>query len=232
MTSTVLLIEDAPDIRLAVRSVLGRAGMSVVEAEDGRSGLRALFSTQPSLVILDIGLPDLDGWEVLERIRDVTEVPVLILSARGLETDKVRGLRAGADDYITKPYGNQELLARVEALMRRADQRSETVDESFADGFLAIDHQSGSVWVHDELIELTPIELRLLAALTRRPGVVSTPQQLLDTAWGDPTGSGVDRVKYAVLRVRRKLAEAGGEEAAAALETVRGFGYRYMRPAD
>lgn len=230
MSATVLLVEDAADIRLAVRTVLRRAGMRVVEVPDGRSGLRALFDDRPDMVILDIGLPDMDGWEVLERVRDVSDVPVLILTARGLETDKVRGLRSGADDYLTKPYGNQELLARVEALLRRSSEQTPAAAERLDDGFLSIDHAGQRASVRGQPLELTPTEMRLLVALATRPGMVLGANQLLEAAWGDPTGTGSDRVKYAVLRLRRKLAEAGGDEAAGALETLRGFGYRYQRP--
>lgn len=230
MSATVLLVEDAADIRLAVRTVLRRAGMRVVETPDGRSGLRALFDDRPDMVILDIGLPDMDGWEVLERVRDVSDVPVLILTARGLETDKVRGLRSGADDYLTKPYGNQELLARVEALLRRSGEQEPAAAELFDDGFLSIDHAGQRASVRGHPLELTPTEMRLLVALATRPGMVLGANQLLEAAWGDSTGTGSDRVKYAVLRLRRKLAEADGDEAAGALETLRGFGYRYQRP--
>jgi DNA-binding response OmpR family regulator len=230
VSATVLLVEDAADIRLAVRTVLRRAGMRVVETPDGRSGLRALFDDRPDMVILDIGLPDMDGWEVLERVRDVSDVPVLILTARGLETDKVRGLRSGADDYLTKPYGNQELLARVEALLRRSGEQEPAAAELFDDGFLSIDHAGQRASVRGHPLELTPTEMRLLVALATRPGMVLGANQLLEAAWGDSTGTGSDRVKYAVLRLRRKLAEADGDEAAGALETLRGFGYRYQRP--
>jgi len=230
MAATTLLIEDAPDIRFAVCALFKRAGLHVIEAHDGRRGLRALFDARPDLVILDIGLPDIDGWHVLARVRDVSEVPVLVLTARGSETDKVRALRTGADDYLTKPFGNQELLARAEALLRRTSAHRRAPDERFDDGFLAIEHSSRTASVMGRGLELTPIEMRLLVALTRRPSTVFAPGQLLESAWGDSTGAGPERVKHAVLRLRRKISEAGGAGAAGAVETVRGFGYRYRRP--
>src|SRR6267143_897660 len=116
----ILVIDDDADIRGLVADLLERAGLSVEQAEDGRSGLRALHKTPPDLVVLDVSMPDLDGWQTLERIRDLSEVPVLMLTARGDELERVRGLQAGADDYVVKPFGSQELVARVEALLRRA----------------------------------------------------------------------------------------------------------------
>src|SRR6266536_6529518 len=112
----VLVIDDDADIRCLVTELLERAGLSVEQAEDGRYGLRALHKTPPDLVVLDVSMPDLDGWQTLERIRDLSEVPVLMLTARGDELERVRGLKAGADDYVVKPFGRQELVARVQAL--------------------------------------------------------------------------------------------------------------------
>src|SRR5436189_960525 len=114
------VIDDGGDIRRLVAELLERAGLSVEQAEDGRSGLRALHKSPPDLVVLDVSMPDLDGWQTLERIRDLSEVPVLMLTARGDELERVRGLQAGADDYVVKPFGRQELVARVRALLRRA----------------------------------------------------------------------------------------------------------------
>ena len=117
----VLVVDDDGDIRTLVAGLLERAGYEVNEAADGRDGLRAVFSDRPDLVLLDVTMPGLDGWGALERIRELTDVPVLMLTARSDELEKVRGLQAGADDYMTKPFGRQELLARVEALLRRTD---------------------------------------------------------------------------------------------------------------
>src|ERR687888_1276132 len=116
----VLVIDDDADIRGLVAELLGRAGMTVEQAADGRAGLRALHQAPPDVVVLDVSMPDLDGWQTLERIRDLSDVPVLMLTARGAELERVRGLQAGADDYVVKPFGRQELVARVQALLRRA----------------------------------------------------------------------------------------------------------------
>ncbi|MDH3606822.1 MAG: response regulator transcription factor, partial [Acidimicrobiia bacterium] len=139
MSERVLVIEDEVDLRTALRILLERSGLSVIEAGVGREGLRLFHERRPDLVVLDIGLPDMDGWAVLERIRDISEVPVLMLTARGLESEKVRGLQSGADDYVTKPFSNAELTARVRALLRRTGGGQADGIEVFDDGRLFVD---------------------------------------------------------------------------------------------
>src|SRR5438094_10146312 len=141
----VLVIDDDADIRGLVAELLERAGLSVEQAEDGRSGLRALHKTPPDLVVLDVSMPDLDGWQTLERIRDLSEVPVLMLTARGEELERVRGLQAGADDYVVKPFGRQELLARVVALLRRSSAEGTGAHDIYSDARLTIDFAQRSV---------------------------------------------------------------------------------------
>jgi DNA-binding response OmpR family regulator len=227
--SRLLVVEDDPDIALALRLLLTRAGHQVAHAKDGRAGLRDAYTERPELVILDIGLPGMDGWQVLERLRDVSDVPVLLLTAHGQESDKVRGLRGGADDYLTKPFTNAELVARVEALLRRAAGAASWADEVYDDGVLRIDPAARRTYVDGEEVRLTPTEFRLLNVLVRHVGAVLSPNQLLAQAWDDPTGIGPERVKFAVLRLRRKLGWTDPE--ASPIESVRGFGYRYRRPA-
>jgi DNA-binding response OmpR family regulator len=222
----VLVIEDDADIVRAIGAVLGAGGLDVLAAADGRSGLRAFHASRPGLVVLDIGLPVMDGWAVLDRIRDLSEVPVLMLTSRDEEADKVRGLRAGADDYVTKPFSNAELLARVEALLRRSGPAPQDA-EVYDDGLVRVDLADGQVSVADQEISLTPTEFRLLAALIRHPHQILSPEQLLERAWQDPVGIGPDRVKFAIMRLRRKLGQHDGR---GPIEAVRGFGYRYLPP--
>jgi DNA-binding response OmpR family regulator len=228
LTSRVLVIEDDADIALGIRTVLGRSGFDVAAAAEGKEGLRAFHGTPPDLVVLDIGLPEMDGWTVLERIRDLSDVPVLILTAHGLEMDKVRGLRGGADDYLTKPFGNAEFVARVQALLRRT--AGEQQDEVYDDGSVRVNFGAHEVAVGGEPVELTATEYRLLIALVRHRGQVLSPVKLLELAWSDPFGIGPDRVKYSVMRLRRKLGASGQDSP---IEAVRGFGYRYRyRPGN
>ena len=223
--SRVLVIDDDADVRGLVAELLGRAGLSVEQAEDGRSGLRALHKTPPDLVVLDVSMPDLDGWQTLERIRDLSEVPILMLTARGDELDRVRGLQAGADDYVIKPFGRQELLARVQALLRRAGREAAEQREHYVDDRLTIDFAQRAVSFEGEAVSLTPLEFRLLAAFVRHPRQVLSREQLLELVWGDSYGVSGDQVKLYVGYLRRKLAPE--DPAGAPIETVRGFGYRY-----
>ena len=229
-TAAILTIEDDADIRLLLRTVLGREGYAVREAESGREGLRTFHETRPDVVILDIGLPDLDGWQVLERIRDMSDAPVLVLTARSSEADKVRGLNAGADDYLTKPFSHVELLARLQAIRRRRPPAA-PARARFDDGRVRVDFIQQQAYLDDQPVVLTPTEYRLLSALVRHAGQILSADQLVELAWDERPALGPERpslgperVKYAVLRLRRKL---GWESETSPLRTVRGFGYRY-----
>jgi DNA-binding response OmpR family regulator len=227
--SRLLVVEDDPDIALALRLLFSRAGYEVAQAGDGRTGLKEAYAEHPDLVVLDVGLPEMDGWQVLERLRDVSDVPVLVLTAHGQEAEKVRGLRGGADDYLTKPFANNELLARVEALLRRSSSgQNSWASQVYDDGLVHLDPTKRRVYVKGDEKRLTPTEFRLLNALVRHAGAVLSPNQLLTQAWDDPTGIGQERVKFAVLRLRRKLGWSDPDESP--IESVRGFGYRYRRP--
>jgi DNA-binding response OmpR family regulator len=222
----VLVVDDDADIRLLLRELLERAGYSVDEVEDGRQALRQLYSTPPSLVILDVTMPDMDGYQTLERIRDLSDVPVLMLTARSQELEKVRGLSAGADDYVAKPFGRQELLARVQALLRRSGGKSE-VTESYGDDFVQIDYAQRRVVVQERDVQLTPLEFKLLAAFVQNPNQVLSRDQLLEIVWSDPYGVSGDQVKLYVGYLRKKLVPEAPDTAP--IETVRGFGYRYRK---
>lgn len=223
----VLVVDDDADIRGLLRQLLERAGYEVAEAPDGREGLRTLYSATPDLVLLDVSMPGLDGWQTLERIRDLSDIPVLMLTARTAELERVRGLKAGADDYVAKPFGRQELLARVEALLRRARPREER-PETYADGLVTIDFAQREVNVGGMQVALTPLEFKLLAAFVRNPNQVLSSDQLLELVWGDASGGSRARTKLYVGYLRKKLETAA--PGAGPIETVRGFGYRYRPP--
>jgi DNA-binding response OmpR family regulator len=226
-TAEVLVVEDEDDVRRLVRVLLERAGHGVIEASNGLEALHSLQGAQPDLVVLDVTMPELDGWQTLERIRDVSDVPVLMLTARTGELDKVRGLKGGADDYVTKPFGRQELLARVEALLRRTSGPPE-VRSAYEDGAVRIDYVSREVTVGGRAVQLTPLEFRLLATFAAHPNETLGRARLLELVWGDTEGFGGDQVKLYVGYLRRKL---GWDAATSPIETVRGFGYRYRPPA-
>jgi DNA-binding response OmpR family regulator len=224
----ILVIDDDETIRDLLAHVLGGRDHRVVLAANGREGLQRLYAEHPDLIVLDVDMPEMDGWQTLERVRELGAMPVLMLTAKGAELEKVRALRGGADDYLTKPFGPQELAARVEALLRRASKgegaNGNDADRFYSDARLTIDHLQRLVAIGGNELRLTPLEYRLLSAFTRHPGQILSPDQLIELAWQDPLVQ-TGQVKLYVGRLRGKLAQAG------AIETVRGFGYRYLPPS-
>ena len=221
----VLVVDDDDDIRLLLEQLLQGAGYAVGTAQDGRAALRVFHTNPCDLVILDLSMPELDGFETLERIRDLSDVPVILLTARSGEIDKVRGFRAGADDYVVKPFGRQELLARIEALLRRTPEPTHL--EHYDDGAISIDYERRLVVCRGLPIQLTPLEFRILDALVRHAGRVLSADQLVEHGWGHTAGVSRDQVKLYVSYLRKKLGQADGFQP---IETVRGFGYRYVPP--
>jgi DNA-binding response OmpR family regulator len=222
---TVLVVDDDADLGFLVGDLLRRNRFDVVVETTGRGALRALYEQRPDLVILDLGLPDIDGLEVLERVRDLSDLPVLLLTARDRDTDKVEGFSHGADDYLTKPFSNAELVARVHALLRRAPSTPIERATTYRDARLEIDFTNHTVMVGARPVELTPTDWRLLAALVRHHDQILSHDHLLDLVWNDPQGLSPTRVKYAVLRLRQRL--GWHDVADSPIEAIRGFGYRY-----
>jgi len=229
----VLLIDDDPVTRELVSGMLERAGMRVREAGDGRAGLREMYARAPDLVVLDVEMPELDGWQTLERIREISDVPVLMLTAREAELERVRGLRGGADDYVVKPFGHQELLARVQALLRRSTLghpdggKGSEESGTYADARVEIDVRQRHVRYEQREVRLTPLEFKLLLAFVRHPNQVLSREQLLELVWDDALGVAPGQVKLYVGYLRRKLDPLAPHDTP--IETVRGFGYRYRR---
>ena len=229
----VLVADDDGLTRDLVASVLANAGHAVSQAPDGQAALRELYAMRPDLVILDVQMPELDGWETLERIRDLSDVPVLMLTARDSELERVRGLRAGADDYLVKPFGNQELAARVHALLRRSVEAPDRA-KSYSDEHVAVDFAQRLVTCEGRDVSLTPLEFGLLRTFVENPNQVLSRDQLLELVWGDEYAVSPSEVKVYVGYLRRKLDPE--QPSRAPIETVRGFGYRYRshapRPAE
>ena len=220
----ILLVDDAEDLRTVLTGVLEAAGFRVVTAANGREALRSVFAERPDLVVLDLGLPDLDGLEVLTRIREMADLPVLVLTARSVDRDKLKGFQLGADNYVTKPFSNAELTARITALLRRAG-RSWAAVSVLQDGPLVVNLETQAVTLADAPVTLTPTDWSLLIAFVTHPGQVLSQEQLLELAWKDPLGVGPERVKFAVQRLRRRM--GWQPPARSPIESVRGFGYRY-----
>ena len=222
----VLVVDDDEDIRLLLEELLRGAGYVVSTAPDGRAALRAFHEHPSDLVILDLSMPELDGFETLERLRDLSDVPVILLTARSGEIDKVRGFRAGADDSVVKPFGRQELLARIEALLRRTPQSTHV--QHYDDGSLSIDYGQRLVLARGLPVRLTPLEFRLLVTFVEYPGQVLSADQLVEQVWGHAAGVSRDQVKLYVSYLRRKLGQV--TDGFEPIQTVRGFGYRYVPP--
>ena len=182
--AAILLIEDEPEIRRFLRTTLPAHGFRLYEAMTGKDGLAEAKARNPDLILLDLGLPDLDGNEVIRQIREWTTTPIIVLSARDQEHAKVAALDLGADDYVTKPFGVQELLARVRTALRHAAQSADVPDSVFVLGDLKVDLGRRQVFVSGKEVHLTPIEYRLLTTLIRYAGKVLTHRQLLKEVWG------------------------------------------------
>lgn len=222
----ILLIEDERQIRRFVRSALEKEGLRVREAESRREGLLEAGRCQPELVILDLGLPDGDGAQFVGDFRTWSAAPVLVLSARSTEYDKIGVLDAGADDYLTKPFSIGELLARVRALLRRGRGRPEGVAAQVVFGEVEVDFSLRQVLRRGEAVRLTPLEYRLLAALVTNAGKVMTHRQLLHEVWGHATGDNSHYLRIYVGHLRHKLENDPAQPRHFLTET--GVGYRFQ----
>jgi DNA-binding response OmpR family regulator len=231
--TTILLVEDAADLAQVIVRELEAAGYETLHAADGLTALELHTRHQPDLVILDWMLPKLDGLDVLRQMRKTSAIPVLMLTARDEEADRVIGLEVGADDYLTKPFGMRELMARVRALLRRIERVQQILeaDRTKADtvltyGPLSLDPEAYRATLDGELLDLTRTEFELLHLLLRNPGRAFSRSYLLDTVWGETYVTGDRSVDNAILRLRRKLGLLGD-----AIETVWGVGYRLQSDA-
>ena len=201
----ILVIEDEAPIRRFLKLTLTDHGYSFSEALSGKEGLSKLAMEHPALVILDLGLPDIDGIELTREIRGWSKVPIIVLSAREQEKDKVQALDAGADDYLTKPFGVHELLARMRVAIRHASQLSESPDASVSFGSVLIDFGKRLVTFRGEEVHLTPVEFKLLTTLVRHAGRVVTHKQLLRETWGSDYSEETHYLRVYMAQLRRKL---------------------------
>jgi two-component system KDP operon response regulator KdpE len=203
---TVLVIEDDKQIRRFLRALLSSQGYRVIDAESGKAGLLEATSRPPEVIILDLGLPDIDGLDVLREIRQWSRVPVVVLSARGQENQKVEALDAGADDYLTKPFGASELAARLRVALRHAASRGGLADEArFSAGDLHVDFAARRVMVGEREVHLTPIEYRLLAILVKHAGKVLTHTHILKDIWGPDCVFENHYLRVYMSQLRRKI---------------------------
>lgn len=226
MSETILLVEDEASIRTIARTYLEQENYRVICTDNGREALELARNHQPALIILDLMLPGMDGMEVTARLRQESDVYILMLTARTEEADRVAGLRIGADDYLIKPFSPRELVARVQAILRRGRGSSAAVaDTRLRFEHVQIDPDAHEVWVGEQTLDLTTTEFKVLLELARQPGRVLTREQLIDRVWGIDF-YGTDRVvDVYVGQVRRKLEQATNETL---IQTIRGVGYKFV----
>ena len=223
-TPCILVIEDEQEIRRFLRASLGNHNYQVIEADNARDGLRQAEDQHPDLVLLDLGLPDVDGLEVIRRMRDWTTTPIIVVSARGREAEKVAALDAGADDYLTKPFSVGELLARIRVALRHSTRAGESGESTFTRDELSVDLAKRQVYVGRNEVHLTPIEFRLLATLIKHAGKVVTHRQLLKEVWGPDSVFETHYLRVYMAHLRRKIETDPAQPHY--LLTEAGIGYR------
>jgi len=201
----VLVVEDEAPMRRFLRAALTARSFRVAEAASAREGVVAITASKPDVVLLDLGLPDADGIDVTRELREWTDVPIIVLSARGREADKVLALDAGADDYLTKPFGVDELLARMRVALRRASRSSGTGSSIVEAGALRVDLERREVTSDGRAVRLTPIEYRILVCLARHPGRVLTHGQLVKEVWSGASGVAAHHVRVHMAELRKKI---------------------------
>jgi len=229
MAETILIVEDEPEFAALLELWVGRAGYHPIVARSGTDALRRFYDGHPDLVILDVAIPGLDGWQVAERIREFSQVPIIMATARSSETDKIRGLKLGADDYITKPLSFPELLARIEAALRRAATPAPDRPRRIRHRELAIDLDDHRARLRGTDLRLTPTEFRLLTYLAEHAGQLVTHRQVLGAVWGAGYSTDIHLLRMTVRNLRLKLdAVAPGQSYIA---TEYGIGYRLTGPA-
>jgi len=223
---TILVIDDDKTLLRLLQEALVKAGFQVLLSSNGVDGLQEVYTRQPDLVILDVMMPRMDGWETLTRIRQISRVPVIMLTAKDAEADKLRGFSLGVDDYVTKPFSFAELGARAKAVLGRGRVKIPAPkSQRFVSGDLVIDMESHRVTKGGELIELTPTEYRLLETLAQHAGRVLTHEQLLEQVWGYDSGEDTGYIKRYIWYLRRKLEDDPTDPHH--IVTERGFGYSF-----
>lgn len=221
----VLVVEDDKPIRNLITTTLKMNDYRFITAVRGNEAIMLNASHKPDIIILDLGLPDIDGVEVIERIRTWSDVPIIIVSARSEDRDKITALDKGADDYLTKPFSVDELLARLRVIQRRLMKSENISVTEFVNGRLQIDYASGCVHLDDEELHLTPIEYKLLCLLAKNVGKVLTHKYIIQSVWGTPADNSEASLRVFMATLRKKLSDGSQ----ALIQTHIGIGYRMMK---
>lgn len=227
MLEKILVIDDDPLLLTLIQQSLEQDNYTVTTAQGGEEGLKLMEKIKPDLIILDVMMPGVSGWEICDRVRKTSTIPIIMLTARGSQNDIVRGLQSGADDYLVKPFHQAELLARVSAVLRRvkATPPSSTAPMSFGDGDLVIDPADHKVTRGNMEIDLTPTEFNLLIFMAHRAGRILSTEVIFDNVWSYDTEANVESVKWYVWRLRKKIEENPSKPKY--IITERGIGYRF-----
>ena len=220
----ILIVDDDRTLLRFISEYLEGEGFQVVTADRGTKALKRFYDERPDLVVLDLMMPGMDGWEVCARLRELSDTPVILLSAKSSETDKLRGFRLGVDDYVTKPFSLAELTARIQAVLARVAADDPQEGGTLRVGPLTVDTRRREAALDDEPISLTPTEFRLLSALARRAGAAISQEDLLTEVWGDYRQKGGSALRRYVWFLRQKIEEDPNQPKL--LVTVRGYGYR------
>lgn len=223
----ILVVEDDPSVRNLITTTLKTNDYKYIVAENGRSAISAAATHNPDVMLLDLGLPDIDGVEVIKRVRGWSELPIVVISARSEDDDKIAALDAGADDYITKPFSVAELLARLRVMRRRINALSGDRSSIFVNGDLKIDFAAGCAYLNDSELRLTPIEFKLLCVLAKNVGKVLTHTYLTQNVWGSSWDNDVASLRVFMATLRKKLENVQGTQEY--IQTHVGIGYRMVK---
>ena len=227
--TTILVIEDDKTIQNFMKISLKTRGYSYILADNGLSGISLFYANHPDLILLDLGLPDTDGVDIIKKIRTWSNMPIIVISARNEDKDKIEALDAGADDYVTKPFSVEELLARLRATTRRlsASGQTQAEDAVFENGELRIEYAAGCAWLGDKELHLTPIEYKLLCLLARNVGKVLTHTYIMQQIWGSSGASDIASLRVFMATLRKKIdSSVDGPQY---IQTHIGVGYRMMK---
>jgi DNA-binding response OmpR family regulator len=231
MKGKILLIEDDAEFSNLTRIWLTNAGYEVFSAQDGVEGMRRVYSNRPNLVLLDANIPKMDGWEVCRRIRDMSDIPVMMVTVNNKKADKLRGFNLGADDYVTKPVDFRELIARIQAILRRTNHANiENEPSNFHNGEIEIEWRSRQVFVRGKRVKLSPTEFRILSCLIKNRGWIVTHEQLLEKAWGPNYIGDKSFVKLYIRYLRQKIEE--NPHTPKLILTERGVGYYFAQTTE
>jgi len=226
MIAKILLVEDDTEFLNLTRTWLHNAGYEILTAGDGLEGLRCVYSSHPDLVILDANIPKMDGWEVCRRIRDMSDIPVLMVTVNGQKSDKLKGFSLGADDYLAKPIDFHELIARVQAILRRTQSiNPENKPTTFRNGDVEINWGTRQVWIRGAMVKLSPMEFKVMSCLVKNRGWIVTHEQLLEKAWGPNYIADKSFVKLYIRYLRKKIEE--NPHKPRIIMTERGVGYYF-----